>query len=189
MLGTLAKLFTTGQVKWTEKGEFYILGKRVIGIYFEPFEGMVDYLKKSLGESEGEKAAYSVAKAGAKRYIKDIVVDKMGYKGEEAIDFAGELASVSGWGKITVSSFDGNKKEATVVVEKSPFTVTTSDHPSCHFLRGMFAGSASVIWNSNIECVETACAATRKSEYCEFVLKKREKFKDKALVKKQLPAK
>jgi len=177
-VGTLARLMASGQIKLSNNGNFRLFDERAVILYFTILEGMLDSLRDAFGE-EGDKLAYRIAKDGSKRYIRN-VISKLGYKGEKAIDFAGELASIGGWGKITVTSFDSERREATIVIENSPF------RKGCHFSRGMFAGSATVIWNEDIDCVETRCSSMGE-EFCEFVLKRREEFKDNELVRKQLP--
>ncbi len=184
-LGTLARLIAAGQIKLSEKGDLRLFDERAVIIYFTILEGMLDSLRDVFGEEEGSRLAYSIAKEGSKRYIRNVIT-KLGYKGEKAIDFAGDMASVGGWGKITVTSFNSQKKHATIVIEGSPFRVEgIAKHPICHFSRGMFAGSASVIWGEDMDCVEVHCSAVG-DEFCEFVLERHGELRGK-MARKQLP--
>ncbi len=185
MIGNLIKLFAMGEIKITEKGEFRMLGERAVVLYFTILEGMLEFFQKNFGERDGGILIYHSSKHGSKNYIRNII-HRLGYRGEKAIDFAGELASIGGWGRITVAHFDSEKKVAKIIVDSCPFkTEKPSKEPVCHFSRGMFAGAASVIWNEDVDCIETTCSSMG-DPYCVFVIKRKRDFKNKILVKNQI---
>jgi predicted hydrocarbon binding protein len=51
--------------------------------------------------------------------------------------------------------------------------------------RGFAAGAASVLFKTNVDCIETKCIADG-SKFCEFIIQEKKNLKDKKLVKQQL---
>ncbi len=75
-----------------------------------------------------------------------------------------------GWGQMQVASAESRADRLTIRVQDSLECVgQTSAGPLGHYLRGLFAGYASGIWDAPVECTERACVAMGALQ-CEFLL-------------------
>ena len=74
-----------------------------------------------------------------------------------------------GWFKIKELSFDSKTRRGSVTVFNSFISNTygKAKKPVCHFIAGFIAGFISIIWDTEIECEETACSSVS-GEYCVF---------------------
>jgi predicted hydrocarbon binding protein len=98
-----------------------------------------------------------------------------------------DLASMGGWGSFEFVKMDFSESTLICVVRDSPFARLSSlrGQKVCHIIRGLLAGGTSIGFNKDVDCIETKCVADG-SNVCEFIIKPKNKFKEKALVKKQL---
>lgn len=83
-----------------------------------------------------------------------------------------ESAALLGWGRIEIASFDPDGSRLLLTVKNSPLARAygTSKKPVCHFLSGWIAGLGHGLWDREVLCEETGCAAQGQAR-CEFELR------------------
>jgi predicted hydrocarbon binding protein len=88
---------------------------------------------------------------------------------EETIRFMTEMGPQIGWGRFELEAFDPRRKRLTIKVSSSPFAEAygPSSNPVCHFIRGVLAGMASVIYGREVEARESSCLA-KGDAFCLF---------------------
>jgi bacteriochlorophyll 4-vinyl reductase len=99
-------------------------------------------------------------------------VKQLGLRDENLLATIAKLKQKEGWASIDFKKVSLKKKLGTVIVKNS-FEAEgygKSDTPVCHFLRGYLAGALSITLNTEINLIETACAA-KGDPNCEFQIK------------------
>ncbi|MFH1586647.1 MAG: 4-vinyl reductase [Candidatus Diapherotrites archaeon] len=120
---------------------------------------------------------YSVKDSMRKNLSRQFNLD-FGMQGDRALTFVRNFFSASGWGGIKIIDFDPEKKRAIIVVSSSPIATALhgkAKEPVDHFLRGVFAGIFSNLLKTDLDCLETKCAAMNDKE-CEFIIKEAHEF-------------
>jgi hypothetical protein len=132
-------------------------------------------LKKGLEETFTHSAAAVILyKAGMAcgRRSAERIVKQLGLRDENLLATIAKLKQKEGWASIDFKKVNLKKKLGTVIVKNS-FEAEgygKSDTPVCHFLRGYLAGALSITLNTEINLIETACAA-KGDPNCEFQIK------------------
>ncbi|NNN16750.1 MAG: hypothetical protein HKL79_00055 [Thermoplasmata archaeon] len=126
---------------------------------------------RELMGSGGAVIVYELGKGyGRPRFVRII-----GTRGVEFMDahpeYALQMLSAMGWGKLTMTAIDREKGTATIVVEDGfECRGQKSTTPHGQFIRGVLAGGASVALGRELECEERRCIAMG-DEFCEYFLR------------------
>ena len=92
----------------------------------------------------------------------------------EIVDHLGDVYARCGWVAVSSIEVDRESRQARLRLSRTLETYGqegTRDQPSCHFLRGYFAGFfRALFWSDGIVCSEVACRG-RGDSVCEFVLR------------------
>lgn len=164
-------IFTNGlQYK---HNNFYLLNLPFVIAPNEIFIGLLEQDDEAF-----ERKLYYSTKDSVKKHFMSEVDTDFGLKGEKLVNFLETYFVSSGWGTISNVDLDFENKKAIVKVSNNPFSIHLHkkvSSPCDHFLRGIFAGIFSRIFNAEIDCVEVHCAALGESD-CEFIIKKKEDF-------------
>ena len=153
------ELFTFNPVVALPRGQIAWLQRK--------YESAVGPVADNIMYEGARKFAYEGVMASAEEFITSIlgaILSKDGFSKELLKQFAEwgqgrgefvELNMFTGHGKIRIyNSFNAEGYK-------------DSDKPVCHFIRGMFAGTASIIGKIDMHCIETKCIAMG-DEFCEF---------------------
>jgi len=167
--------FEEGNVKFFEKN-----------VVIFPAEYMV-LLQKGLEEKGLENLIYQKAKANGISWFRNL---NNYYKisPEDIFKWGVNTLALAGWGKTEVLNVDREKKEVSLLVKHSVIAEEygKSDHPVDHFIRGSFAGGATILFGEECDTIELKCLAMGDSE-CEFKVKASVNIdKTNEIVKKQL---
>jgi hypothetical protein len=128
-------------------------------------------LQKGIEQELGEKATLLLFQSGfqggslsSKRYR-----EVFNFSNEEIIRFMMKTGPQIGWGRFELETFDPVQKHLAVKVYSSPFAEAygSSSSPVCHFIRGVLAGMASVIYGREAEARESSCLA-KGDAFCKF---------------------
>jgi predicted hydrocarbon binding protein len=171
-----------------EEGQIKVAGETAIMVHGPALVKLSDMLIKSMGK-RGIDYIYLSSKESGK-ILAQAFKKKYGLKGMELANLIKDLAEMSGWGKIEFIKFDFENKTVIGKIIDSPFAELTEfrNKKMCHIIRGFIAGSISIIFETDVDCIEVKCKADG-SEFCEGVIKPKSKFLEKKLVKEQLPQK
>lgn len=124
------------------------------------------------------KRLYYGVKSGVEGYLLKQFEREFGLKKEKLLEFFRAFFSASGWGLFEFQDIDFKEKRAIVFVHNAPFSrlfSTHSQYPVDSFLRGIVSAVFCVIFNENVECVETECSAMG-AQHCSFVVKQLHDF-------------
>jgi predicted hydrocarbon binding protein len=94
-----------------------------------------------------------------------------GYTGAEVLRSLAFMLQQAGWGTITVEMANWESRELVFRADASPFVEDygPSVVPVCHFLQGLLAGAAIVLFDTEVEGAEVQCVAKGDSA-CRFVV-------------------
>jgi predicted hydrocarbon binding protein len=92
-----------------------------------------------------------------------------GHSAEEAARYMCDMGGQIGWGKFILEEFNLSSKKIAIRVLNSPFAVYygESEKAVCHFIRGIVAGVALVVFGHLTEVEETLCLA-KQDTFCRF---------------------
>ncbi len=87
--------------------------------------------------------------------------DVFGLDARQSVEFMARMGAEIGWGKIEIARLDLDARVLEITVASSPFAAAHGQaaHGVCHLLRGVFAGLASGIFESEVESREVECLA------------------------------
>lgn len=157
-----------------EKGEILLLGQRMIMAPAVTFY----YLEHALPQNElSNKLIYYACKlANTDGYAKGLF-EHYNLKGEKLLQWMANSAQLAGWGEFNVINIDRENKRTVMHVNNSAIAqlFKNSKEPVDHIVRGYSAGVASLVFEDNIDFVETKCAAMG-DKYCEFISKPTKDF-------------
>ena len=90
---------------------------------------------------------------------------------QEIIEFMMTMGSQIGWGSFSLERYDPQNKRLRISVANSPFAVFygSSSTGVCHIIRGVLAGMAFGIFNTECTATETECLAMG-DQRCLFVI-------------------
>ena len=91
----------------------------------------------------------------------------------EIVDTLGDIYARCGWFATESIQVDPSTHQARIRLTRTLETYGVEgrwDKPSCHYLRGYFAGFfRSLFWSDEIECAETTCRG-KGDDACEFLI-------------------
>ncbi len=122
---------------------------------------------------EFHKHLYYVVKQSVRTELVSQLDRDFGLKREKLLEFFFAFFSASGWGLFENKDANFSEKRAIVSVQNAPFASLfpyKSSFPVDSFLRGIIAGIFCVVFDSDVDCVETSCSAMGES-FCSFVVK------------------
>ncbi len=138
-----------------------------------------------------QKQVYSSVKKEVMEQLVRQLDREFELKKDRLLEFFFAYCTASGFGLFEAKDISHGKKRALVSISNAPFAVffpTPAKHPVDSFLRGLIAGAFSVVFEENVDCVETECSAMGAS-YCSFVVKPPHDFDfSNHEVREQLPA-
>jgi predicted hydrocarbon binding protein len=165
------KFIFTNNIKYTHSN-FFLMN---IPFVVAPLESLIGIV--SVNEVDFHKKLYSAVKSSTKESLfKDLSLNFSDKKKE--LEFVENFFTASGWGSIQSIDVQYEGKKAIVVVENSPFASALKGKvtfPVDSLLRGTLAGIFSKLFEEDIDCVESECAALA-SERCKFILKSKTEF-------------
>ena len=131
---------------------------------------MLTNLRELMG-SGGAVIIYELGKGyGRPRFIRILGAQGVQYMDAHP-EYAVQILSAMGWGKMALTHFDREKGTVTIVMEDGfECKGQTSSTPHSQFIRGVLAGAASAALRREIECEERRCVAMGDA-FCEFLLR------------------
>lgn len=169
-----------------EEGQIKVAGETAIMVHGPALVKLTDIMVKTMGK-KGITNIYLASKEGGESLGKAFK-KKFNLKGTKLADLLKDLAVMGGFGKMEFIKLDLKNKFVIGKIIYSPFAELTEQKNKkvCHITRGFVAGSLSEAMESDVDCIEVKCKAEG-SEYCELVIRPKKDFKEKKLVKEQLP--
>jgi len=150
-----------------EKGGLFYKGVRYLLIRPETLATFQKAIERELGEKASQilyQSGFQGGTLSSKKYR-----EALDLSDEEIIHFMMEMGTQIGWGRFELERFDPSENILMVKVYHSPFAEAygSSSSSVCHFIRGILAGMASVVFKRDLVAKESACLS-RGDEYCGF---------------------
>lgn len=140
-----------------------------------PTDALVSIAKQ--GNADTNREIYYAVKSSIKGALKKEFQIDFGVQGERGLEFMEAYFTASGWGKLSRTDLDFEKKHALVSVMNSAVANNSgkSKLPVDTFLRGFLAGIFTIYFKQDVDCVETHCEAVSGNR-CNFVIKPLSEF-------------
>jgi predicted hydrocarbon binding protein len=179
------KLLMARQITF-EEGQIKVAGETAIMTDGPALIKLTDIIVKKMGK-RGITDIYLASKEGGES-LGISFKKKFNLTGTKLADLLKDLAVMGGWGKMEFIRYDPESMTVIGKVVDSPFAELTEfkNKKMCHITRGFVAGALSIVFKTDVDCIETKCKAEG-SNFCELLIKPKGKFKEKKLVKEQLP--
>jgi predicted hydrocarbon binding protein len=150
-----------------EKGGLFYKDVRYLLIRPETLMTFQKAIEKELGGKASQILYQSGFQGGilsSKKYR-----EVFNFSDEEIIRFMMEMGPQIGWGRFELERFDPVQKHLTVNVFNSPFAEAYGPSFSsvCHLIRGVLGGTASIVFEKEIEGKELSCIA-KGDKFCRF---------------------
>ena len=132
----------------------------------------------SQNNPEFNRVLYSSVKENTQKNLVHQFQLDFGMDRKKAMHLFETFFTASGWGKIQNIDTDFNGKRAIIIVENSPVALSLKgkvSFPVDIMLRAIFAGIFSEVFQENVDCVESECAAVS-GERCKFIIKPENEF-------------
>ena len=152
-----------------EKGKISLMGQPVNII---PTDILI-YIQKTMIRSVGIKKTYEVlyesTKKGAMIYCKEFIKKYNIKNFKEILEWYIKIVTLAGWGDGVISYANKEKSQVNYRLINSPFCKNygQTNYPICFIQCGFGAGGLSILFNKNIDIIETKCAS-QGHKYCEF---------------------
>ena len=166
-----ANLARKGYIRFGE-GKIKITNLRVLLFDVESLNALEKELERIFSYNGCAYILYRMAMHGGSRAAR-AHKEFSGCTGDDLIPYIAKMATGAGWGRIAVVNTEGPINEITV--QDSPFVKRKKKYPSCHYLRGYFAGASSYIKKTRYDCIEVECKSTG-AKQCKFLTGKRREF-------------
>lgn len=154
-----------------KKGILTAYGERFLFIPLKLIHSIEDRLVYSLGPVTATSFQYEIGREGGREYMR--MARKAGYgitDVREVRKVAERLGTLGGWGKLTVTEVNLDKRIARVRWTNGVSVRNRKGKTSvCHFGRGILTGCAEVIFGIKCESIEISCEG-KGDEYCEAVI-------------------
>lgn len=169
-----------------EEGQIKVAGESAIMTHGPGLIKLTDIIIKKMGK-KGVEDIYLASKEGGES-LGNAFKKKFNLRGAKLADLLKDLAVMGGWGKMEFIKYDSESMTVIGKVDGSPFAELTEfkNKKMCHITRGFVAGALSIAFETDVDCIEVKCKAEG-SNFCELFIKPKRKFKEKKLVKEQLP--
>jgi predicted hydrocarbon binding protein len=150
-----------------EKGGLFYKNVRYLLIRPETIIAFQKGLEKEIGVKAQQilfESGFTGGTLSSKRYR-----EVFSFSDEEIVRFMVKMGPQIGWGRFELERFDLDQKRLIVKVLHSPFAESYGPSGSgvCHFIRGVLAGTTSVIFGEKKEGKETDCIA-KGDPFCRF---------------------
>jgi predicted hydrocarbon binding protein len=182
LFGIISDLILHKRLKF-ENGRVDLIGKPVAMFPLE----YITTLQKDLEEKGLDNQIYLSAKKMGYDWFKHMY-DYFKIKPEDVTKWGINILSVAGWGKTEISKMDTQNKLIKYIVRDATQSKVygKSDHAVDYFFRGCAAASATVLFKTECDAVESKCTSLGDAQ-CEFICKPRDSFDmTNELVKRQL---
>lgn len=159
------KFIFTSQLRFKDSN-FYVLD---IPFVIVPVDILLGF--SEMDDPTINKAVYYAYKSSAAKKL--IPKFQAGATKQKFLELAQAFFGASGWGIFKNIQIDEVNKRAVVVVSHSPLAKSLQGHstrPVDHYTRAILAAIYSAYFETNVECVESECAALRPGD-CTFILK------------------
>jgi predicted hydrocarbon binding protein len=179
MFGVFKKLLMARQIKF-EEGRIVLFNQRIT---MNPAYTNV-MIQKELEKINSAHIIYDSMKELGKQWTRDLQKN-YGTKYKDVVKWGINVVTLAGWGTVKIMADKPSEKFLIFRLEDSAVGKTIlrnygkSKIPVDYSFRGMLAGTFSVLFNTNMDCIETKCIAMGNS-ICEFVVREKTKidFKD-----------
>ena len=137
---------------------------------------MLMHIQKDLEKRGLENQVYHSVKEGGQEWMWHLEERHHMSLGEH-IRWGCDLVTMAGYGRMTLTDADLEKKSVTFRLCNSALNKVygESAHPIDHVVRAKTAGALSYLFGEDIGCVETKCKAMGEP-YCEFVCKPKDEW-------------
>jgi len=156
-----------------ERGKISLLGHTVI---MAPVSSFIE-IRKYLSKFGATALLYEACKHSGITYMKTLI-KKFGMKSSrELIEWGMNTISLAGWGNVELLSFNEDKKFSILILRGSEFARNygPSKEPVDDVFRGYCAATATVVFKTDMDVVETKCLSMGKG-VCEFTVKPAKEF-------------
>jgi predicted hydrocarbon binding protein len=184
MFDVVKKLLFSRQLK-LEKGMIELLGNPAVMFPASIFSFLL--LNSKDKEKTGRELYYS-SKESSKKTLTNYIKSNYKMKPSELINIMTDIAMLGGWGEWKLIILSDIKKHSIMHITNSPIVRSIkikTNLPVDHVMRGLHAGAAEIIFNCEMDAVETRCQAMG-HPYCEFILKPTKEWKTDKKYKNQL---
>jgi len=150
-----------------EKGGLFFKEVRYLLIRPETLASFQKAIEWELGEKASQilyQSGFQGGTLSSKKYR-----EALDLSDEEIIHFMMEMGTQIGWGRFELERFDPSENILILKVHHSPFAEAygSSSSSVCHFICGVLAGMASVVFKRDLVARESACLS-KGDEYCRF---------------------
>ncbi|MFA5931360.1 MAG: 4-vinyl reductase [archaeon] len=166
------KFIFTSTLKYTHNN-FYLVD---IPFVIAPIDSLTGIA--GVQDTEFLKKIYLTTKKSTQENLMKEFGANFGVEKKKELELIETFFTASGWGHIQSIDVQSEAKRAILVVDSSPFATALKSKtqlPADTFLRGVLAGVFSKIFEEDIDCVETECAAIS-GERCKFIVKPKTEF-------------
>jgi predicted hydrocarbon binding protein len=184
MFDLFKKLLMARQLE-IERGVIKVMKNRM-ALLPAPF--MAYLLKLSKDPIKTGKDCYYSAKLTTYNNLTYVLEKQYGLTHQKLEQWMRDIAELMGWGTFDILNLDWNKKEAIIRIENSPVAneMGKVGYAVDHISRGATAGAISVIFQTDVDVIESKCVS-KNDLVCEFDVKPNKKILfDSKLAKEQL---
>lgn len=161
------KLLFARQLK-SEEGRLTILDVPILMMSVNTLSALQDLIIKELGAG-GIKKIYESGKVGGIKLAEEHK-NKLKVESYKLFEVMKNLVEMGGWGKIKTIKQDYKNSYAVYSFLNNEIGLSKQySEPSCHIIRGLTAGLHTVIFNEEVECIETNCIS-KGDKYCQFIV-------------------
>ena len=167
-----------------EKGKISLLGHIII---MAPISSFIE-IRKKLSKIGAAAILYKACKESGIGYMNTIIKKFSMKKPRDLIEWGMNTISLAGWGSVEIINFDEKKKRSIVRLKESEFAKNygASKEPVDDVFRGYCAATATVVFKTDIDVIETKCLSMG-NNICEFIVKPAKEFDlSKKIISKQL---
>jgi predicted hydrocarbon binding protein len=179
MFDVFGKVLVTRQIKF-EEGKIVLFNQRIT---MNPAYTNA-MIQKELEKIKSAHLIYDSMKQLGLQWTRDLQKN-YGTKHRDVVKWGINVVTLAGWGIVEIIEDNPLKKIIIFKLKDSAIAKTIlknygkSKTPVDYSFRGMIAGTFSVLYKTDMDCIETKCLAMGDS-ICEFVVKEKSKinFKD-----------
>jgi len=150
-----------------EKGKLSFMGVQINIVPSDMLVGIQNRMIKKFGLKDTYEILYNQVKESSKIGC-DIFLKRYNIRGfDETLDWLTKVFMSTGYGKIVKINANKYTNQMFIAVDDSVFISKKRKNPTCFILAGLFAGGASILFNRNLDFIETKCVS-KGNDQCEF---------------------
>ena len=168
MFELVKKLMFARQISF-EEGKIMLLNNPMLIMPVDTYVSLTKAIRDELGRKRGDDLIYKAMKKSAITYL-NVLKKGFSMSKVDMIKWAANSVTLAGWGKVAVTSVDGQVGKAVIRVTGSTVGAGLGkDNESTDILlAGFFAGGESAVFGKNVDVKEVKCTA-KGDPYCEFI--------------------